>query len=91
MQSLLLQELLVLHQVLQVSSSEEKEQEDEEKKKRGDATLDDSHLTVHVICISCGCIYCYLTYYYTRIHQITIVSHSATSSQLIVVPVTSSI
>ena len=80
MQSLLLQELLVLHLVLQVSSLEEKEQEDEEKKKRGDATLDDSHLTVHV---SCGCIYCYLTYYYTRIHQITIVSHSATSSQLI--------
>ena len=40
------QELLVLHQVLQVSSSEEEEQEDEEKGKRGDATLDDSHLTL---------------------------------------------
>ena len=54
----ILQELLVLHQVLQVSSLEEEEQEDEKKKKRGDATLDDSHLTVHMICNSCGCIYC---------------------------------
>ena len=31
----------------QVSRSEEEEQEDE-KKERGDATPDDSHLTVHV-------------------------------------------
>ena len=77
------------HQLCLISRSEEEEQEDEKEKKRGDATLDDSHLTVHMICNSCGCIYCYLTYYYTRIHQITIVSHSTTSSQLIVVPVTS--
>ena len=56
------QKLLVLHQVLQVSSLEEEEQEDEKKKKRGDATLDDSHLTVHVICISYGCIYVLLPF-----------------------------
>ena len=47
-QPLPLRELLVLHQVLQVSSQEEEEQEDEKKEKRGDATLDDSHLTVHM-------------------------------------------
>ena len=35
--------------------------------------------------------YRYITHDYTRIHQFTIVSHSMTSSKLIVVPVTSSI
>ena len=53
MQPLLLQELHVLHQVLQLSNQEEEEQEDEEKKKRGDATLQTSLHTVHVLRLLC--------------------------------------
>ena len=54
MQSLLLQELLVLHQVLLISNQEEEEQEDEEKKKRGDATLQTSLHTVQVFRLLCN-------------------------------------
>ena len=53
-QPLLLRELLVLHKVLLLSNQEEEEQEDEEKKKRGDATLQTSLHTVHVLRLLCN-------------------------------------
>ena len=59
---------------------EEEGQEAEEERKRGDATPDDSHLVMYISAAAASVVPCY----YTRIYQYTIVSHSTSSSQLIV-------